>query len=54
MFVHGEAVQEDVSANNIINTFLPQFSDVGISWTILLISGKVQPVNGLSASDKIR
>ena len=29
MFVHGEAVQEDVSANNIINTFLPQFSDVG-------------------------
>ena len=29
VFVHGEAVQEDVSANYIIDTFLPQFSNVG-------------------------
>ena len=28
VFVHGEAVQEDVSANYIIDTFLPQFSNV--------------------------
>ena len=29
VFVHGEAVQEDVSANYIIDTYLPQFSNVG-------------------------
>ena len=29
VFVHGESVQEPVCTNYIINTFTPQFGDVG-------------------------